>query len=151
MENEKEIRQEEVKNSFVELQQELFKMNSELLMIFNDFKNILSVFEKSHNCKIVLQELAFYKNSQKEVDEWKTIVSALLDNSTAENYFDFKQRLETYMDYMEEDINLTTSCASPDLSQELIEYQYSQISRFIEINKLVLDNIDKIIENIKNL
>ena len=151
MENEKEIRQEEIKHSFIELQQELFKMNSELMMIFNDFKNILSVFEKNHNCKIALQELSFYKNSQKEGEEWKTLVSDLLSNPTVENYFDFKQRLDTYMDYMEEDINLTTSCASSDLSQELIEYQYSQISCFIEINKLVLDNIDKIIENIKNI
>ena len=144
----KQAKQEIIEN-YKEIQQEVFNINSDLLLIFDKFKDVLSKFEKQNNCKVILEKCALYQNSQADIQDWQNMFNDLLESPTVDNYMDFAGKIDNYLEFMVEDVKLTASCMSPKVSQDLIEYQYNQLDTFIKKNKIVLDNIDKLIENIK--
>ena len=146
--NRKQAKQELTEN-YTDIQQNLFSINSDLLLIFDEFKDILAKFEKQNSCKVVLEQCTLYQNSQEDIQDWQNRVDGLLDTPTVDNYMDFADNLESYFDFLVDDVKLTASCMSPKLGKDLIEYQYNELDTFIKKNKIVLDKIDKLIENIK--
>ncbi len=140
---------EELTEGYRQSQQYLFSTNSELLLIFEEFKEILAEYEKKNKCKVVLEECALYQDSQEDIQELQDNINDLLENPTLDNYIDFANELDNYFDFMVDDVNVTATHMSPKEGKDLIEYQYNQLNTFIKKNKIIFDNIDNLIENIK--
>ena len=134
---------------YKDIQQEVFKINSDLLLIFDEFKDVLNKFEKQNNCKVILEKCPLFNSSQIDIQDWQNVIDDLLDSPSFDNYMDFADKIDTYLDFMIGDVKLTASCMSQKLSQDVLEYQFNDLTTFIKKNKIVLDKIDKLIENIQ--
>lgn len=145
---------ENVKNEILEryhdYQQNILENNSEILIAYDEFKQIVVKFEKRNKCKIDVENLPVY-DTNNSTASLKETVEDLLANPTVENYADFADFLDSYIDFMVNDINTTISSMSTTLSKPLIEYQYVEFITFINKNKILLNNFEKIIENINKL
>ncbi len=145
---------ENVKNEILEryhdYQQNILENNSEILIAYDEFKQIVVKFEKRNKCKIDVENLPVY-DTNNSIASLKETVEDLLANPTVENYADFADFLDSYIDFMVNDINTTISSMSTTLSKPLIEYQYVEFITFINKNKILLNNFEKIIENINKL
>lgn len=141
----------EILDKFLEFQQNILENNSEILLVYEEFKNIVNKFEKRHKCKVDVENLPIQEFNKKSTEELTNTIDNLLENSTVENYADFSNYLDTYLDFMISDINLTISCMKTNMSQPLIEYQYAQLVTFINENKIILNNMEQIIKNIEKL
>ncbi len=145
---------ENVKNEILEryhdYQQNILENNSEILIAYDEFKQIVVKFEKRNKCKIDVENLPVY-DTDNSTASLKETVENLLANPTVENYADFADFLDSYIDFMVNDINTTISSMSTTLSKPLIEYQYVEFITFINKNKILLNNFEKIIENINKL
>ena len=146
-ENEKK----EILDKFLEFQQNILENNSEILLVYEQFKHILEKFEKHNKCKIDVENLPIQELNKKSIEELKNTIKDLLENPTYENYADFSDFLDSYIDFMVDDINIIISCMKPSMNQSLIEYQYAQFVTFINKNKTILDNMEQIIKNIEKL
>ena len=142
---------QELTEKYKEIQQYLFSLNSEILLVFDEFKEVLAKFEKQNNCKVVMENCPLYQNSQEDIQNWQNCINELLENPIVDNYFDYANELDNYFDFMIDDAKLTASTMSPKQSKDLIEYQYNQLDTFIKKNKIVLDKIDALIENINSI
>lgn len=140
--NQEEILLENLKD----FKENLIDFNRTFIFVNDIFLQKKEEFEEENNENLNVDDCKYNQNNNEELAELSNKIEECLKENAFENYFDIYKEFCQKQEFMEDDLSLINSCFKVKIDKEILIYNYAKLNLIKNELKLMLDNIDKIIE-----
>lgn len=137
--------------SYKELKDNLTEFNRNIIFIDDILTQKIEEFEEENNEKLNFNSNKFTLEHEQDLNELENKINESLINKYFDNYYDLFKFIKDKIEFFEGDLELISSSLNLKTSNEILLYNGSKIIEIKNQVKLVLNKIDEIIDNIKNL